>query len=208
METKLAIMIILKKRKQKRRTMKESAKEISQKNISEIIPYDNNPRKNDNAVETLANSIKEFGFRQPIIIDEQNVIICGHTRLKAAKKLGLKKVPCVVATGLTPQQVKAYRLADNKIAEKSEWDMGLLDKELSSLDDINMADFGFEQSDQNEKAKLKKLDVKAPPESIVIAMSFPVSKLNDAQRVMDFAEELKPLFMENTFVYEKSNANR
>lgn len=188
--------------------MKDNAKEIIQKDVAEIIPYDKNPRKNDDAVETLENSIKEFGFRQPIIIDEHNVIICGHTRLKAAKKLGFKKVPCVVATGLTPQQVKAYRLADNKTAEKSEWDIDLLDKELATLDDINMADFGFEQSEQSDKATLKKLDVKAPPESIVIAMSFPVSKLNDAQRVMDFAEELKPLFMENTFVYEKSDSNR
>lgn len=198
----------LSKTQTKKVTMKDNAKEIIQKDVADIIPYDNNPRKNDKAVETLANSIREFGFRQPIIVDEHNVIICGHTRLKAAKKLGLKKVPCVVATGLTPKQVKAYRLADNKTAEKAEWDMDLLDKELAGLDDINMSDFGFEQSEQNEKATLKKLDVKAPPESIVIAMSFPVSKLNDAQRVMDFAEELNPLFIENTFVYEKSNSNR
>lgn len=88
--------------------MKDNAREIIQKNTSDLIPYERNPRVNDNAVDKVANSIREFGFKSPIIIDEHNVIICGHTRLKAAKKLGLKEVPVIVARDLTDEQIKAY----------------------------------------------------------------------------------------------------
>lgn len=83
------------------------------KSVDEIIPYANNPRRNDNAVNAVAESIKQFGFKQPIVIDGGGVVVCGHTRLKAAKKLGIKTVPCIVADDLTPEQIKAYRLADN-----------------------------------------------------------------------------------------------
>lgn len=123
--------------------MKENAKKIVQKGIDEVIPYERNPRKNDNAVDCVANSIRAFGFQNPIIIDEQNVIICGHTRLKAAKKLGLKQVPCVVATGLTDAEIRAYRIADNKVGEFAEWDNDLLASELE-LCDMNMIDFGID----------------------------------------------------------------
>lgn len=122
--------------------MKDNAKEIIQKDITEVIPYDKNPRKNNKAVDKVANSIRSFGFQSPIIIDEHNVIICGHTRLKAAKKLGLKKVPCVVATGLTDAEIRAYRIADNKVGELAEWDNDLLAGELE-LCEINMEEFGF-----------------------------------------------------------------
>ena len=121
--------------------------EIVKKHIDEIIPYENNPRMNEKAVEGVANSIKEFGFQNPIILDKHNVIICGHTRLKAAKKLGLEMVPCVVAENLTDEQVKAYRLADNKVAEKSEWDDDALAKELNDILNIDMGDFGFLEKD-------------------------------------------------------------
>lgn len=126
--------------------MKDNVKNIIQKKINEVVPYKRNPRKNDNAVDYVANSIREFGFQSPIIIDENDVIICGHTRYKAAKKLGLKTVPCIVAKGLTDEQVKAYRIADNKVSEMSEWDDALLKGELSELSDIDMSEFGIEFS--------------------------------------------------------------
>lgn len=116
------------------------------KKIDEVKPYDKNPRKNDGAVEYVENSIKEFGFKVPIVIDKDGVIVAGHTRHKAAKKLGLKEVPCVVADDLTEEQIKAYRLADNKVSEKAEWDFDLLDIELAELD-LDMEDFGFHISE-------------------------------------------------------------
>lgn len=87
--------------------------------LTDLKPYEKNPRKNDNAVNAVANSIKQFGFKVPIVIDADNVIICGDTRYKAAQKLGLESVPCVVADDLTPEQIKAFRLVDNKTAELS-----------------------------------------------------------------------------------------
>lgn len=96
------------------------------KSVKELIPYVNNARKNDNAVDAVASSIKNYGFKQPIVIDRQGEIIAGHTRLKAAKKLGMDQVPVIVADDLTPAQVKAYRIADNRVGELAEWDMELL----------------------------------------------------------------------------------
>ena len=117
---------------------------IVEKNIDEIYPYENNPRFNERAVEPLAKSIVRFGFKQPIVIDKNNVIVCGHTRLKAAQKIGLKTVPCVIADDLTEKQIKAYRLADNKIAELSTWNKEFLDIELEDIaNDEDMLDFGF-----------------------------------------------------------------
>ena len=142
--------------------------EIVYKNIDELIPYENNPRINDEAVEYVANSIKEFGFRNPIILDKNNVIICGHTRLLASKELKLKEVPCIIADDLTDEQVKALRLADNKVAEKSMWDYSKLDEELENILDIDMSKFDFKLDEdnidldeyfepENEKEKEKKL---------------------------------------------------
>lgn len=116
--------------------------DIINKKINELIPYANNPRNNEEAVKYVANSIKEFGFKVPIIIDKNNEIVAGHTRLKAAKELGLKEVPCIIADDLTDEQIKAFRLADNKVSEQSQWDFNLLDEELNDLD-IDMEVFGF-----------------------------------------------------------------
>lgn len=116
---------------------------IIEKNLKDIKPYEKNPRKNDNAVKYVANSIKKFGFKSPIVIDKDNVIVCGHTRYKAAKKIGLKAVPCVVADDLTEEQIKAYRLADNKVGESVKWDFDLLQEELSEIFDIDMEMFDF-----------------------------------------------------------------
>lgn len=124
---------------------------IVQKKLSEIKPYDKNPRKNDEAVEYVANSIKEFGFKVPIVIDKDGIIVAGHTRYKASKKLGLKEVPCIVADDLTDEQIKAYRLADNKVSEKAKWDNKLLDIELDDIFSLNMSDFGFEFNEKEDE---------------------------------------------------------
>lgn len=118
--------------------------QIIEKSITEITPYEKNPRKNDEAVQYVANSIKNFGFKVPIVIDKNGVIVAGHTRYKAAQELGLEKLPCVIADDLTEEQVKAFRLADNKVGEVAEWDFDLLDEELDGIFDIDMSEFGFD----------------------------------------------------------------
>lgn len=112
--------------------------------LDEIHPYEKNPRQNEDAVQYVANSIKEFGWKQPIVVDKNGVIIAGHTRYKAAKKLGIEKVPVITADDLTEEQVKAYRLADNKTGEFAQWDMDFLNQELGDILDLNMDDFGFQ----------------------------------------------------------------
>ena len=116
--------------------------------VGEVIPYDNNPRNNAEAVAYVRQSILKFGFRQPILIDEDNVIICGHTRLLAAKELGMAEVPCIKVDDLSEDEVKAFRLADNKVAEMSTWDWDKLEQELGAIDmsllDFDMSDFGFD----------------------------------------------------------------
>lgn len=145
--------------------------QIIEKNIKELIPYEKNPRKNDQSVDKVANSIKEFGFKVPIVVDKNNIIVCGHTRYKAAKKLGLSVVPCVVADDLTDEQIKAYRLADNKVGEDSEWDMDLLGSELEDILNIDMEDFGFSLPEVETEVVEDDYDKPAPEE--------PKSKLGD-----------------------------
>jgi DNA modification methylase len=126
---------------------------IEKRSITDIKPYENNPRINDKAVAAVVKSIREFGFRQPLVIDKHGVIICGHTRWQAAKEMGLTEVPVHVADDLTPAQIKAYRLADNKTAELSEWDYDLLPIEIADLDmaGFDLSLLGFKD---NEIAKL------------------------------------------------------
>lgn len=112
--------------------------------LSEIKPYEKNPRKNESAVDAVAASIREFGFKNPIIVDKNNVIIAGHTRLKAAEKLGLTEVPVIRAEDLAEEQVKAFRIADNKVSELAGWDFSLLDEELEGILNIDMEEFGFD----------------------------------------------------------------
>ena len=129
--------------------------EIISKAVSELIPYEKNPRKiSDEAVNAVAESIQEFGFKNPILIDKNNVIIAGHTRRLASLKLGLERVPCVVVDDLTPQQIKALRLADNKTNELAEWDIGELDLELEGLLDMDMERFGFELPELDEPTEV------------------------------------------------------
>ena len=129
---------------------------IVMKRLDELIPYINNPRKNDGAaVDKVAASIREFGFKVPIIVDKSGTIVAGHTRYKASKKLGLSEVPCIIAEDLTEQQIKAFRIADNRTAEESSWDFELLSVEVESLDDFDLSLLGF---DENEMAKILRND--------------------------------------------------
>lgn len=129
--------------------------EIIYKKIKEIKPYENNPRMNDEAVKYVANSIKDFGFNVPIVIDKNNVIIAGHTRYKASVELGLEEVPTIRVDDLNEKQIKAFRIADNKVAERAEWNFELLDEEIKKIleenenyelldEEINLDLYGFE----------------------------------------------------------------
>lgn len=126
---------------------------VVQRPIDDITPYEKNPRQNDAAVEAVAASIREFGFRQPIVVDGEGVIICGHTRFKAAQQLELAKVPVHVATDLTPEQIRAYRIADNKTGELATWDMELLPFEIAELQGAGI-DWSLLGFDADELAKL------------------------------------------------------
>ena len=106
--------------------------------VGDIIPYEKNPRMNDNAVKPVVESIKAYGFKNPIVVDGNKVVICGHTRLRAAKELGLDKVPVIIADDLTEDQVRAFRIADNKTSDFSIWDNKLLLEELTALEDVDL----------------------------------------------------------------------
>lgn len=150
---------------------------IIEKKLSEIRMYDKNPRKNDQAVKYVAESIREFGFKIPIVIDKDGTIVCGHTRYKAAKKLKLETVPCIVADDLSEKQIKAFRLADNKVSEKAEWDFDLLGEELDEILNIDMEAFGFDLSLDEEKPEVVEddFDGELPEE--------PKAKLGDVYRL-------------------------
>jgi site-specific DNA-methyltransferase (adenine-specific) len=144
---------------------------IIEKRTAEIIPYANNPRNNENAVDAVAASISEFGFKQPIVIDKNNVVVAGHTRLMAAKKLNLETVPCVMADDLTEAQVKAYRLADNKVGELATWDFEKLELEMNDLD-MDMEQFGFESIGETSEEQIEEDEVPDVPEE-------PTAKVGD-----------------------------
>ena len=143
--------------------------EIKQIKIEDINPYLTNPRKNDKAVNAVLQSIQEFGFKVPIIVDKNREIIAGHTRYKAAVKAGIGTVPCIIADDLTEEQVKAFRLADNKVSEFSEWDFDLLQDELKNILNIDMSEFGFNISDEIFKIEDSEedihFDISGPPKA-------------------------------------------
>lgn len=143
--------------------MSQEPIKIQMKKLSELKPYEKNPRKNEAAVEYVANSIREFGFKVPLVVDCAGVIVAGHTRYKAAEKLGLEEVPCIIADDLTDEQIKAFRLADNKTAEFSEWNDGLLGVELDGITGLDMEQFGFElMSDMDEDEAAKEAEPEVP----------------------------------------------
>lgn len=149
--------------------------EIVYKKLSELIPYENNPRKNDEAVDAVAASISEFGWKVPVVIDTDNVVVAGHTRLKAAKKLGIEDIPCIVADDLSEEQVKAFRLADNKVSELAEWNFSQLEDELSKID-MDMSVFGFGDIEIDEDVEIVEDEMPEPPEE-------PRTKLGDVYQL-------------------------
>lgn len=152
--------------------------------LADLQEYENNPRNNDGAVQAVAESIKSFGWKVPIVVDRDNVIVAGHTRYRAAQRLGLDKVPCIIADDLTPEQCRAYRLADNKTGELAEWDFSALEIELAELSEIkldfDMSDFGFDMSEIEEPQEVVEDDI---PE--VDAESEPICKQGDIWQLGD-----------------------
>lgn len=126
--------------------------DIVYKSIDEIKPYERNARKNDKAVEQVARSIDLFGFKVPIVVTTEGVIIAGHTRFKAAKKRGINKIPCIVADDLSEDEIKAFRLVDNKVAEKASWDFDMLREELEDLVTVDVGCFDFKLPEIKEPA--------------------------------------------------------
>ena len=149
--------------------------------INSIKPYENNPRKlSEKAIEKVAMSLKEYGFRQPIVVDKDRIIVAGHTRFRASKKLGLKQVPVSIIDNLTPEQINAYRIADNRTAEESEWDNELLKMEIKELEDkdFKLDLLGFNEDQLNDllfEEKQGLTDEDAVPE----APEEPITKLGD-----------------------------
>ncbi|AVJ48911.1 adenine-specific methyltransferase [Lactobacillus phage PMBT4] len=127
---------------------------IVYKKVADLVPYENNPRNNEEAVDYVANSIKEFGFKVPVVVDKDNIVIAGHTRLKACEKLGITEVPCIVAEDLTEDQIKAFRIADNKVSEYATWDEEKLSKELSNIM-LDMTEFGDDLFTDDEQMDVK-----------------------------------------------------
>lgn len=138
--------------------MQDTKMNIVYKKVADLVPYENNPRNNDGAVDYVANSIKEFGFKVPVVVDKDNVVVAGHTRLKACEKLGITEVPCIVADDLTEDQIKAFRIADNKVSEYATWDEEKLNEELSGIL-MDMSEFGDDLFTDDEA-----MDVELPEE--------------------------------------------
>jgi ParB-like chromosome segregation protein Spo0J len=169
--------------------------QIYDKRLDEIKPYENNPRHNDNAVDAVANSIREFGFKVPLVVDSDGVIVAGHTRYKAAKKLGLQTVPCLIADDLTKEQVNAFRLADNKVGELATWDLDTLKVELDNIGEIDMSEFGFSLDDfdvNGEDSAENKYteDIKAPQYEVK-GEKPKIKDLVDKTKVLALEEEIK-----------------
>ena len=175
--------------------------------LDELKPYENNPRNNEEAIEPVANSIKEFGFKVPIVVDKDNVIIAGHTRYKAAKKLGLNKVPCIVADDLTEDQVNAFRLADNKVGEIATWDFNLLELELDNIIDIDMSEFSFDiQGIEDNFDTDFELPDEDKPQTRTITLSLSEEQYEITMSCIDYITEND--LIKNTFgnANKKSNA--
>ena len=165
--------------------------EIREIAVKTLIPYEKNPRKNDEAVKFVANSIKEFGFKVPLVIDSNNIIVAGHTRYKAAQKLKMATVPCIIANDLTPEQIKAFRLADNKVAEFAKWDDNLLAEELNGILDIDMGSFGFSFFDDEESKEAKYSMATNIPQYEIKGECPSISEMLDTERSDGLIQEIK-----------------
>ena len=177
---------------------------IQNLSLTDIRPYARNPRKNDEAVKNVAASIREFGFLVPLVIDANHEIVAGHTRYKAAKSLGLKTVPCVIADELTEDQIRAFRLADNKVSEAAQWDMDLQPLELADVM-MPMADFGFEVISDDDFSENFTLDdgEKKPFQQISITVHDEQAKLILA--AIKYVYDQKAV--SETFTNENHNGN-
>lgn len=172
-------------------------------NIQDLIPYENNPRKNDDAVEPVMNSIREFGFKVPIIIDKDNVIVCGHTRYKAAKQLKLNTIPCIKADDLTEEQIRAFRLADNKVSEIATWDYNALNFELENIIDIDMNMFDFDMSGIGDTFGTDfELPDEDKPQTRTITLSLAEEQYQIAMNCIDYITD------NNLIVHDFDNANK
>ena len=174
---------------------------IIYKKTEDLIPYINNPRNNDGAVDKVASSIKNFGFKVPIVVDGDNEIIAGHTRLKAAKKLGMDKVPCIVADDLNDGQIKAFRLADNKVSEFADWDMEMLEKELLDIKDIDidfkMEDFGFSPLKNEEEVEITEREL-VPFIKVHYLISADLNKNDQILEILDRLKEVGGIEIESS----------
>jgi len=155
--------------------------EIKMVKVEDLKPYENNPRFNDDAVEYVANSIKNFGFKVPMVIDKDNVIVAGHTRYKASLELGLKEVPCIVADDLTQEQIDAFRLVDNKTSEYSLWNYELLSEELKDFDDMELNLYNLKEEKNNILDLLEEEGLNKVKEGE--ATTFSISFTDDEKRI-------------------------
>ena len=185
--------------------------ELKYYKLTEITPYERNPRNNDEAVQYVANSIKSFGFKVPLVIDKNNVIVCGHTRYKAAEQLGLDTVPCIMADDLTDEQIAAFRLADNKTGELATWDFNLLEMEYVELQEsgIELADFGFTEfqhgdfiDDLYEDEDIMNLRESLEKDTFNITFTFPVAK---EQEINDYIKKKGKDYLVNKFIEHIEN---
>jgi DNA modification methylase len=182
--------------------------------VDRVLPYKRNPRRNDEAVEKVAASIKEFGFKQPIVVDKESVIIVGHTRLLAALRLGMKEVPVLVATDLSPAQVKAYRLADNRVHEEAEWDEELLALELGDLSKLgfDLGVTGFDADEINalldidQGGLLAGADEDAVPETPAKPTTFPGELIELGKHRLICGDSTDPFVIEKLFAGAKADA--
>lgn len=178
---------------------------IQDVDIKKVIPYARNPRKNQTAISKVASSIKEFGWQQPIVVDNEMIVIAGHTRLLASQQLGLKKVPIVIAGDLSPSQVKAYRLADNRVAEEAEWDAELLTLELKDLlgEDYNLDLVGFSEEELANLLTEKLEDGLTDPDDIPEEPEEPISVAGDiwllGKHRLVCGDSTNPLVVEQCF---------
>ena len=177
--------------------------QIVELKTADLKPYEKNPRYNDNAVDAVAESIKEFGFKVPIVIDKNNVIVAGHTRLKAANKLGLETVPCVIADDLTEEQIKAFRLADNKTAEFAIWDLEMLNDELLSINDIDMQLFGFDVDIDLGDDDDKDIDEIEPEDNYRIAYEMVFNSEEEQEEWFEFLSYVKAKYPDLDTISER-----
>ena len=158
--------------------------------INSIKPYKKNPRKNEEAIPYVMESIKQFGFKNPVILDKDNVIVAGHTRIESAKRLGITEIPCIYADDLTDEQIRAFRLADNKVAEIAEWDIDLLDTELDDILNIDMSDFGFDLGILDSDEFGTDFELAEGDRDPIITMSITLSDIQ-AERVNEAISKMK-----------------